>query len=122
MKPRLMAISGSLRGTVRPLVDGQMSIGREDSNTSAFDGSCSLAETLHDRTVDERYELADLDSQTVPSSTGFPYGAKPWATETPFVSATLSLYSCCTKETMLKASESAPERRAFHLRTGDHSA
>jgi len=32
MQPRLLAISGSLTGTVRPLVDGQISIGRDESN------------------------------------------------------------------------------------------
>ena len=32
MQPRLLAISGSLKGTVRPLVEGQISIGRDESN------------------------------------------------------------------------------------------
>jgi len=31
MKPRLLAIAGSLTNTVRPLVDGQLSIGRDEA-------------------------------------------------------------------------------------------
>ena len=62
MKPRLIAISGSLRGTVRELVDGQITIGRRDSNCF-----CLIDQTVSDehctiQQVDGRYELADLDS------------------------------------------------------------
>ena len=32
MKPRLTAVSGSLRGAVRHLIEGQISIGRAESN------------------------------------------------------------------------------------------
>jgi transcriptional regulator with GAF, ATPase, and Fis domain len=72
MKPRLMAISGSLSGTVRGLIDGQMSIGREDSN-----GLCLIDPAVSRRhctiqQVDDHYELTDLDSHNGTFVNGIP--------------------------------------------------
>jgi transcriptional regulator with GAF, ATPase, and Fis domain len=73
MKPRLMAISGSLRGTVRQLIDGQMSIGRSDSNHLCLpmDRAVSRRHCTIEL-VDERYELADLDSHNGTFVNGIP--------------------------------------------------
>jgi len=76
MKPRLMAISGSLRGTVRPLIDGQISIGRGDSNhVCVMDRSVSRRHCTIEQ-VDERYELADLDSHNGTFVNGIPVRRK----------------------------------------------
>src|SRR5580658_1365827 len=76
MKPRLMAISGSLRGTVRPLVDGQISIGRGDSNhVCLMDRSVSRRHCTIEQ-VDERFELADLDSHNGTFVNGIPVRRK----------------------------------------------
>ena len=76
MKPRLMAISGSLRGTVRHLVDGQISIGRGDINhICVMDRSVSRRHCTIEQ-VDERYELADLDSHNGTFVNGIPVRRK----------------------------------------------
>ena len=72
MKPRLIAISGSLTGTIQPLVDGQLAIGRE--------ASCQLS--LSDPTVSPKhcairqtglhFELIGLDSQNGTFVNGIP--------------------------------------------------
>src|SRR5277367_4494661 len=76
MKPRLMAIAGSLRGTIRLLVDGQISIGRGDSNhICVMDRSVSRRHCTIEQ-VDERYELADLDSHNGTFVNGIPVRRK----------------------------------------------
>jgi transcriptional regulator with GAF, ATPase, and Fis domain len=76
MKPRLMAISGSLRGTIRPLTDGQISIGRGDSNhVCVMDPAVSRRHCTIEQ-VDERYELADLDSHNGTFVNGIPVRRK----------------------------------------------
>ena len=76
MKPRLMAISGSLRGTVRPLIDGQISIGRGDSNhVCVMDPAVSRRHCTIEQ-ADERYELADLDSHNGTFVNGIPIRRK----------------------------------------------
>jgi transcriptional regulator with GAF, ATPase, and Fis domain len=73
MKPRLMAISGSLRGTVRQLIDGQMSIGRNDVNQLCLPMDLAVSRrhcTIEQ--VEERYELADLDSHNGTFVNGIP--------------------------------------------------
>lgn len=62
MQPRLLAISGSLTGTVLPLIDGHVSIGRDESNqlcvieTSVSRKHCVVQQ------AGEHYEVVDLDS------------------------------------------------------------
>jgi transcriptional regulator with GAF, ATPase, and Fis domain len=63
MKPRLIAISGSLRGTVRELVDGQIAIGTADSNYFRLIDQAVSNKHCTIQQVDGRYELADLDSR-----------------------------------------------------------
>jgi transcriptional regulator with GAF, ATPase, and Fis domain len=73
MKPRIMAISGSLRGAVRQLIDGQISIGRSDVNQLCLpmDPAVSRRHCTIEQ-VDERYELADLDSHNGTFVNGIP--------------------------------------------------
>src|SRR5271165_4199336 len=76
MKPRLMAISGSLRGTVRPLIDGRISIGRGDTNhVCVMDRVVSRRHCTIEQ-VDERFELADLDSHNGTFVNGIPVRRK----------------------------------------------
>src|SRR5271170_1332060 len=62
MKPRLLAIAGSLTNTVRPLVDGQISIGRDQANQLCLIDSAVSRRHCAIQQVDGRYELVDLDS------------------------------------------------------------
>jgi transcriptional regulator with GAF, ATPase, and Fis domain len=69
---RLVAVSGPWRGTVRQLVDGQIFIGREDSN-----GFCLIDPKVSRRhcairQVDQRYELSDLESHNGTFLNGIP--------------------------------------------------
>jgi len=72
MKPRLLAISGSLTGTVQPLVDGQLSIGRDESNQLFLTDPvvsrrhCSIQQT------GPQFELVDLDSHNGTFVNGIP--------------------------------------------------
>jgi transcriptional regulator with GAF, ATPase, and Fis domain len=70
--PRLVAVSGPSRGTARQLVDGQISIGRDDSNVFCLiDPKVSRRHcTIHQ--VDERFELTDLDSHNGTFLNGVP--------------------------------------------------
>jgi transcriptional regulator with GAF, ATPase, and Fis domain len=72
MKPRLMAISGSLRGTVRELIDGQISIGRETSNHFRLVDRAVSRKHCTIQQVDGRYELSDLDSHNGTFVNGIP--------------------------------------------------
>ncbi len=62
MKPRLLAIAGSLTDTVQQLVDGQISIGRDQANQLCLIDSAVSRRHCAIRQVDGRYELVDLDS------------------------------------------------------------
>jgi Nif-specific regulatory protein len=76
MKPRLMAISGPLRGSVQPFVDDCMSLGRDDANQVC----------LIDRSVSRRhctiqnaeggFEITDLDSHNGTFVNGVPVSRK----------------------------------------------
>jgi len=71
-----MAVSGSLRGTVRHLVDGSITIGRADSNHFCLQDlevsrhHCSIQQ------AEERYELTDLDSHNGTFVNGIPIRRK----------------------------------------------
>src|ERR1700747_923999 len=76
MNPRLMAVSGSLRGAIRYLVDDHISIGRSESNHFRLnDGAVSRQHcTIHQ--VDGRYELLDLNSHNGTFVNGIPVRRK----------------------------------------------
>jgi transcriptional regulator with GAF, ATPase, and Fis domain len=62
MKPRLLAISGSLAGTVRELTDSQMSVGRDDANHLRLTDRTVSRKHCVIKQVDDQFELVDLAS------------------------------------------------------------
>jgi two-component system, NtrC family, response regulator HydG len=76
MKPRLLAISGTLAGTVRELIDSQISVGRDEANQLCLlDPTVSRKHcTIHQ--IDEQFELIDLDSLTGTFINGMPVRRK----------------------------------------------
>jgi transcriptional regulator with GAF, ATPase, and Fis domain len=70
--PRLVAVSGPSRGTARQLVDGRISVGRDDSNVFCLiDPKVSRRHcTIHQ--VDRHYDLSDLDSHNGTFLNGVP--------------------------------------------------
>jgi transcriptional regulator with GAF, ATPase, and Fis domain len=76
MKPRLMAVSGSLRGTVRHLPDEQMSIGRSQSNHLRLDDPAVSRHHCTIQSENGRYDLTDLDSHNGTFVNGIPVRRK----------------------------------------------
>ena len=63
MNPRLIAITGKLKGLVFPLSDSETTIGREAKNAVCLnDASVSREHCVVNRTDDARFVLLDLDS------------------------------------------------------------
>jgi transcriptional regulator with GAF, ATPase, and Fis domain len=76
MHPRILAITGSLTGTVRPLVEGPLSIGRDDTNhLCLIDPTVSPIHCTLTQTGD-RYELVDHDSHNGTFVNGIPVHRK----------------------------------------------
>ncbi len=76
MQPRLLAITGSLTGTVRQLVNGQISIGRDDANQLCLADPLVSRKHCTIQKMDEQHELADLDSQNGTFVNGTPIRRK----------------------------------------------
>ena len=76
MQPRLLAISGSLAGTVRQLIDGQLSIGRDESNQLCMVDTVVSRKHCMIQQVNGQYELVDLDSQNGTFVNGIPVSRK----------------------------------------------
>src|SRR5260370_42251892 len=76
MQPRLLAISGSLTGTVRQLVDGQTSIGRDESNQFCLLDTVVSRKHCMIQQVGEQYEVVDLDSHNGTFVNGIPVSRK----------------------------------------------
>ena len=76
MKPRLLAISGSLAGTVRELADGQISIGRDEANQLCLIDPTVSRKHCAIRQADGQFELIDLDSRCGTFVNGMPVGRK----------------------------------------------
>jgi transcriptional regulator with GAF, ATPase, and Fis domain len=72
MKPRLLAISGSLTGTVQPLVEGQLSIGREESNQLCLVDPVVSRRHCTIQQTGLQFELIDLDSHNGTFVNGIP--------------------------------------------------
>jgi transcriptional regulator with GAF, ATPase, and Fis domain len=72
MKPRLLAISGSLAGTVRELTDSQISVGRDETNQLCLIDPTVSRKHCTIQQVDEKFELIDLDSLTGTFVNGMP--------------------------------------------------
>jgi transcriptional regulator with GAF, ATPase, and Fis domain len=72
MRPRLLSISGLLTGAVRTLADGQISIGRDQSNeVCLIDPSVSRRHCTIQQ-AGEKFELVDLDSHNGTFVNGIP--------------------------------------------------
>jgi transcriptional regulator with GAF, ATPase, and Fis domain len=72
MKPRLLAISGSLTGTVQPLVDGLLSIGRDESSQLRLIDSAVSRRHCTIQQNGLEFELVDLDSRNGTFVNGIP--------------------------------------------------
>ena len=72
MKPRLLAISGSLTGSVQLLVDGQLSIGREESNQLCLVDPVVSRRHCTIQQTGLQFELIDLDSHNGTFVNGIP--------------------------------------------------
>ena len=72
MKPRLLAISGSLTGTVQPLVDGQLSIGRDESSQLLLTDPVVSRRHCAIQQSGVQFELVDLDSHNGTFVNGIP--------------------------------------------------
>ena len=76
MKPRLLALSGSLTGTVQPLVDGCLSIGRQESNQLCLVDAVVSRQHCNIRQSAGGFELTDLDSHNGTFVNGIPIHRK----------------------------------------------
>jgi transcriptional regulator with GAF, ATPase, and Fis domain len=72
MKPRLLAISGSMTGTVQPLIDGRLSIGREESSQLCLSDPAVSEKHSAIRQKGLQFQLIDLDSQNGTFVNGIP--------------------------------------------------
>jgi Nif-specific regulatory protein len=76
MKPRLLAIAGAMTNTVRHLVGGQISIGRDEANQLCLLDSAVSRRHCTIQQAGEQYELVDLDSHNGTFVNGVPIGRK----------------------------------------------
>src|SRR5580698_618545 len=76
MQPRLLAITGSLTGTVRQLVSGQTSIGRDESNQLCLIDTVVSRKHCMIQRMGEQYEVVDLDSHNGTFVNGIPVSRK----------------------------------------------
>jgi Nif-specific regulatory protein len=76
MKPRLLAIAGAMTNTVQHLVDGQISIGRDEVNQLRLRDSAVSRRHCTIQQAGDRYELVDLDSHNGTFVNGVPVGRK----------------------------------------------
>jgi transcriptional regulator with GAF, ATPase, and Fis domain len=76
MKPRLLAISGSLTGTVHPLIDGGLSIGRDSSNQLCLIDPVVSRKHCTIKQAGDNFELNDLDSHNGTFVNGIPVRCK----------------------------------------------
>jgi transcriptional regulator with GAF, ATPase, and Fis domain len=76
MQPRLLVISRSSTGTVQPLVDGRLSIGRDESNQLGLVDTAVSRRHCTIEQVGEQYEVVDLDSRNGTFVNGIPVGRK----------------------------------------------
>jgi transcriptional regulator with GAF, ATPase, and Fis domain len=76
MKPRLLVISGSLTGTVQPLIDGQLSIGRDASSQLCLIDPALSRKHCTIQQTELQFELIDLDSHNGTFVNGIPIRCK----------------------------------------------
>jgi transcriptional regulator with GAF, ATPase, and Fis domain len=76
MHARLQVISGLLRGTTQPLVDGQLSIGSDKSNALCLMDTMVSQNHCRIEQVGEQYQVIDLDSHSGTFVSGIPVRRK----------------------------------------------
>jgi Nif-specific regulatory protein len=76
MQARLFAISGLQRGTTQPLIDGQLSIGRDKSNGLCLMDTMVSQNHCKIERVGEQYQVIDLDSRSGTFVSGVPIRRK----------------------------------------------
>ena len=76
MRPRLLVISGLLTGTVKPLVDGQISIGRDESNQLCLNETAVSRKHCRIERLDGQHQVVDLGSHNGTFVNGIPIGHK----------------------------------------------
>ena len=72
MQPRLLVISGLLTGSVMPLVDGQISIGRDESNQLCLNDTAVSRKHCRIERLDQQYQVLDLGSHNGTFVNGIP--------------------------------------------------
>ena len=72
MKPRLLAISGSLTGIVRELIDSPISVGRLEANQLCLSDPAVSRKHCTIEKLNGHYELVDLDSRSGTFVNGMP--------------------------------------------------
>ncbi len=72
MRPRLLAISGVLTGTISDVADGQISIGRDRANGLCLEATDVSRRHCRIQVTGERYELIDLESRNGTFVNGVP--------------------------------------------------
>lgn len=76
MQPQLVAIAGSLIGSARHLVDGQLSIGRDSSNQLCLSDPVVSRKHCAIKQNSQGFEVVDLDSQNGTFVNGIPVKRK----------------------------------------------
>jgi transcriptional regulator with GAF, ATPase, and Fis domain len=76
MPPRLVALSGSFAGAIRELADGEVSIGRDPSNTMCLSDNVVSRRHCSVRPARDGYEVADLTSHNGTFVNGVPVTRK----------------------------------------------
>jgi Nif-specific regulatory protein len=76
MKARLLVISGTLRGSTRTLIDGQLSVGSGTSNGLCLMDSMVSQNHCRIEEVGEQYQVVDLDSDSGTFVSGIPVRRK----------------------------------------------
>jgi transcriptional regulator with GAF, ATPase, and Fis domain len=76
MQSRLLIISGSPTGTVRPLIDGHLSIGHDESNQLGLSDTAVSRRHCTIQQVGEQFEVVDLDSRNGTFVNGIPIRRK----------------------------------------------
>jgi transcriptional regulator with GAF, ATPase, and Fis domain len=76
MQPRLLVISGLLTGTVKSLVDGQISIGRDESNQLCLNDTAVSRKHCRIERLDGQHQAVDLGSHNGTFVNGIPIGHK----------------------------------------------
>ena len=76
MKPRLLAIAGLLTGTIHPLIEGSVAIGRDVSNQLWLVDPAVSRKHCRIEALADQFEVVDLDSHNGTFVNGIPVGRR----------------------------------------------